>query len=219
MTPKTYSLCALLFLTASVSSQAATVASYNFNDQTLVDSAGFADVVASDITLTPSGFTIASAFTDNANAYEGFTVGGSEAQFGFNSIGDSLTLSFTLSSTTAYELDEISFQFKANSSTTALDRYNVKVFDGTTTFDLGTGSNSSGSYTNPTFSLSSIATLDTVSPLEFIILIDGKSSNNSGSSFFGIDDIKVTTVPEPSTYTLLAGSLALTSVLLRRRRA
>ncbi|CAA6677630.1 MULTISPECIES: PEP-CTERM sorting domain-containing protein [unclassified Lentimonas] len=45
------------------------------------------------------------------------------------------------------------------------------------------------------------------------------SGGNTTNARFGIDNVKIEAIPEPGTYALLAGMLALTSVMIRRRRA
>ncbi|ADE53974.1 PEP-CTERM sorting domain-containing protein [Coraliomargarita akajimensis] len=65
-----------------------------------------------------------------------------------------------------------------------------------------------------TGSLGDFATPTTARPFIFIDSGDGLSEN-----YAYIDNISFTVVPEPGTYALLAGALALGTVMIRRRRA
>jgi hypothetical protein len=68
--------------------------------------------------------------------------------------------------------------------------------------------------------LSNIATsfsAQTFNNVEFVGLIG--HSNRFAGAFANVTDFQVNLVPEPSTYALLAGMMALASVMIRRRRA
>jgi hypothetical protein len=219
MTNKLIFFSGIALCAAAFSAHADTVALYNFNNEDGSDSAAFAGVTAEDISVT-TGWEIVDLYTDGANAYEGYTLGGSESELGFTSVGQSLTLTFDLTASTTLELDTISFQFKANSATTAFDTYTVSVSDGTDSFEIGVGSVSTlGSYETVSLSLDELDTLDAGDSLTFTLLFNGKSNKNSNNSFWGVDDITVTSVPEPGSFALFTGVLALGAVMLRRRAA
>ena len=69
-----------------------------------------------------------------------------------------------------------------------------------------------------TFDISGYATGGTLVDYDYFVL--GISRNvDAGDNSFALHDIKVTAIPEPSSYALLGGLLALSSVMLRRRQA
>ncbi|MFC5050440.1 PEP-CTERM sorting domain-containing protein [Rubritalea spongiae] len=217
----TFSLSTLLTVGFSISSaHAATLALYNFESSTLSDSASVTDITATDLNVVSNGFTVNTLFHTGGNALGNASLGGSEAEFGFTTAGQSVDLSFDLSTSASYTLDSISFQHRANNSTNAFDSHNLSVSDGVTTLNLIINelTNPLNQWNEYSASLQGTAfeTLDAGTTLTFTIRLAGKSSNGAGNSFSGIDDITVTKVPEPSSTALLGlGGLAL---VLRRRR-
>ena len=68
------------------------------------------------------------------------------------------------------------------------------------------------------FDISGYATGGTLVDYDYFVL--GISRNvDAGDNNFALHDIKVTAVPEPGSYALLGGLLALSSVMVRRRKA
>jgi len=67
-----------------------------------------------------------------------------------------------------------------------------------------------------TFDISGYTTGGTLVEYDYFVL--GVSRNTAaGDNAFALHDISVTAIPEPSTYALIGGLLALSSVMLRRR--
>jgi hypothetical protein len=222
---KTLTLLGAAVFAASLSSQAATiVAGYSIDDTAgLTANTLAADVEATD--LSSPDWTLAIANDSFLNIPEN---GGMEDGDGDNLAGAFTSgqfLEFTISATSgSFELYELQLTLE-RASQGPLD-WGLRISDdgfaagysdtGIDGFNLFFDEDLSESSELKTVSLSGL-TLDASTEYTFRIAMDDRVNNTTGNSAGRFYDIAVTAVPEPGTYALLLGCIALTSVMIRRR--
>jgi len=149
-------------------------------------------------------------------------------------------LSFTITPTESLNIQSLGFDFSVNNNTTSVDPYTGSwgVFSSLTGFASGnilaTGSISAAkstglnaSWTSSSVDLQGVTALQgtTTSPIEFRLYFWDNSTTSTSSLAIRFDDIELAAsaaapaVPEPSTYAIFAGGVALCLVVMRRRRA
>lgn len=166
------------------------------------------------------------AYTNGAN---GLTTGGSTQA---NAFANNDYFTFTVSANTGFELDLTSLTFKGarNNADAAESWALTSSIDGHTVgniIDSGaiTGSNNqAGTYDSFVVDLSDtqFQNIAAETDVEFRIYFYGYDTTVSSRSTY-VDNVvlngAVTAIPEPGSFALIAGCLALTSVMIRRRRA
>ena len=252
---KTKSLIIAGILGAAISSQAATLVSYDFNgaDRTaqLQDKALSAEVDASVfsfgaglksttpiVNAKPSGTSyVYDEGTGSAVAGplsgDQHTLIGTEISMGFSdrsggstqataiTDNDYLQFSFTVEAGQTVDMGILSWQEYSRHTARGASAWSIFVSydDFANSSLMGTGAAINGAvYTAQTVDLSGEATLIAGDTATIRLYMYGKTNGNWSNSETGFDSFSLTSVPEPSSFALLGGLLALGHVMVRRRR-
>lgn len=146
---------------------------------------------------------------------------------------DGITLSFTIQndSLVDYALSSVEFDVwrSFNNSPSTVD---VNVTSGSITNGLiattaafteqgsgGLDTNNGNNYEDISITLASLAdgVLEAGQSATFAIIVNDQNITNGASIYFDNIGITGTAIPEPSSYAMIAGLLALTSIMMRRR--
>ena len=256
---KTKSLIIAGILGAALSSQAATIVSYDFNgaDRTaqLQDKALSAEVDASVFSfgagLNSTTPIVNIAPTSSSRVYDDVTgtsvaqptvlsgdqhtLIGTESSFGFSdrsgsggstqataiTDNDYLQFSFTVEAGQTVDMGILSWQQYSRNYTRGASSWSIFVsyddFANSTLIDTGAAKDAF-SYLEQSVDLSSEATLLAGDTATIRLYMYGKTNSNNSHSDTGFDSFSLTSVPEPSSFALLGGLLALGHVMVRRRR-
>ena len=125
----------------------------------------------------------------------------SESQTGLGGTGNNYNL--TLSDAAVFESNSTSWAINANTMTVNFEQADQNI---TPTFKLN--ADGSNAFSN-SFFIYQINGVSTTLADERFVITEGSTG--------GFDTLTLTTIPEPSSFALLGGCLALTSVMLRRR--
>lgn len=232
-------LIGIIILSATVSYAQRTVGTYEFTGNSLAVSDAVAGVSMSDISLNsfPVGSLFDNANLDGTGAVSDFLrLSGDDTVSGIaTAFSSGLYISFNVTNNTgeAITLDSISIDYRKN-NTFGLDSAlysDAQGFDDVTADRIGTleGTYVSGtdaSFVSEAFDLtggfdggnivaSDFVLADSASRTFYIVV---KQNSTIAGRAFDIDNISVALVPEPGSYPLLFGLLAIGWVLKRRSR-
>lgn len=173
---------------------------------------------------------------DDLTGGDQYTLIGRESTFGFSdrsgtggsteataiTDNDYLQFSFTVEAGQTVDMGILSWQEYSRNSTRGAASWSIFVsyddFTSSTFIDAGAAANGGTVYTEQSVDLSSEATLIAGETATIRLYIYGKTNNNNSNSEIGFDSFSLATVPEPSSFALLGGLLALGHVMVRRRR-
>ncbi len=229
----------------AVSVQADIIALYNFQDQTLNNSAVASDVTVTTLSLgaglnqdtTETIVTGGNAFVNALDSGDAYSLGGTSSSDGLgfvdmnnqDSLGWSINqndyLEFALTADVDdVDLTSLTFQFKANTIKNAAERY--AIFTSTDGFSSAPEAADAittyqmltfGSYELQTIDLSGVADITALSTTTFRIYVYGGDAPSSG--FTGFDDITLNgVVPEPAVIGLIGIGGLLTLLVNRFKR-
>lgn len=213
----------LLFALTTLSSHAALVAYWNFNDLSIGSSSapGSGGVPTSIVATQGSGTLDLGNWGGTVNDYAGSTLNAEGADPAGNSLsliaasgttgnGTFLTLQVSLSGL-ANPLLEFATQGTATGFTSNQLAWSV---DGSTFTDFGSAYDAPDSYALQSFDLSTVDALDHAASAWLRLTFDGATGTTGNNR---LDNLRITTTPapEPSALMLVAGGSLLT---LRRRR-
>ena len=227
----------------AVAAQGAVVASYDFNDQTGADSAGFGDATATAVTVG-SGFNFImdnSSFAyDDGGVTDQYSLGGTPTVFGYNApvaarffadafaANNYIEFSVTADQGSTIDFGELSWVTSRGHSTRDLDDW-MMVYSTNAAVDfadeastaaqaVGSGNIAGGEYVPLSVDLSSQDSLQLGETGTFRLYAYGRSAPSTASDGTYFDNFQLQTVPEPSSAALLAGLTGLAFVMVRRRR-
>lgn len=243
MKTKTLFLTSAAFLTASLSVNGGVITSYDFFN--VDDANGSDDEIPAVFVATSTADNVsASSFNHGAGFSSITAVGVPEPDYIQIAEGNSLQdgtddnmagaislneyVFFTVTVDLGYSLDLNELTFDAYRAGNGANDYSVRSSVDNYATDISTGlaagyidGGITTTRTGQTISLAGTEFDNLTGTTEFRIYFDDRQSNTGSASATIVDDFILDgiVVPEPSAYALLAGCLALSSVMLRRRRA
>lgn len=202
-------LCLAMGLTSSSFGQ---IAEFNFNGESLTDSANAANLTVSNVsTNAPGSFN---SFTSSTGWDVAAQISGASGFFSDPTSQEAAgeAIIFTIAADSGYDFSISEFSFQARSTSTAPSDIGFTI--------NGIQHDFSASYSNnSTITTILQGSLGFSSLTNATIAIQGWNSTSSGA--LQLDNIQVTgsVVPEPGTFALFAGCLGMTFVMLKRRGA
>ncbi|CAA6677561.1 MULTISPECIES: hypothetical protein [unclassified Lentimonas] len=244
MNKRTLAFSGVAILAASLTSQAAIIVGYDFTAGSTTASSIDANVTSSiNLNAGATGFAVNATVGDSTGTTEGIPFSSDAGNFRATNglikagsrdlaIGAGDYYSFTIAPNSGFELDLDKIIFSASrAADNTRSAESWALMSSITGFTTADASIDAGAITTvaggvtPYEQISvdvsgNSAFQNITTSTEFRVYVWGGASSSS-SSAINYDNIGVTgtVIPEPGTYALLAGCLALTSVMIRRRRA
>lgn len=212
MKVKVFALSSLFGLCCSAFGQ---MVEFNFAGGSLSDSANTSNILVSNISTQATGGTDGfNAFTSSSGWDSAAQISGADNFFSsptsLAAAGDAIV--FTISAQSGFTFSITDFSFQARSTSTAPADIGFTIIDDT--YDFSSDYSNEGEITTISEDALGFSGLSSAT-----ISIQGWNASSSGS--LQLDNIlvsgAVSPVPESSTFALLAGILALASVMFRRR--
>ena len=213
--------------------QEATFTHANIDTATIFTTGSGLNDFSNTVALTPDSGKDAQGYDFGTESAHNF--GGTRAEFGYiyendfgsiptlaDAIGANDYMTFTVTPDSGQSLDLTSFTFRAYlGSNPGRSANNWAFFSSSIGFDSGDqiaigASAGTTTWSNHVVDLSGLGPVSETT--EFRLYIYGAQGNGNSDTVFDKVVLNGAVVPEPGTYALLAGCLALTSVMLRRRR-